>query len=247
MNLRHLQWFIDEPLPDPEVTLYQISPYSREDAARIIRHLCALAKIDLGQMGEDPASAERIRQALGHVVNAACARQALLDLNKIDRDIGEPPWRDRLRDLRNDRRQFATAIGDKSARTAPQWALIDIRQASRAGRRWLHYLRDHPAVLRKTIERALEALILQRDVGRTDRLDRVLFVEDVSRAYELLTGEPLGRSVTSDTKSRPGGRPTGPGLRLVWICLKPLDPLITDDAVAWAIRRVQERASGLTP
>jgi hypothetical protein len=76
MNLRHLQWFIDEPLPDPEVTLYQISPYSREDAARIIRHLCALAKIDLGQMGEDPASAERIRQALGRVVHAAVARSA---------------------------------------------------------------------------------------------------------------------------------------------------------------------------
>jgi hypothetical protein len=221
MNLRHLEWLIGEPVPDPEAILYEILPYSPTQANRIIQHLFRLTDFNLAQTSNDTARAERIRQALRRVVNAACARQALLDLNKIDRDIGKPPWRDRLRDLRNDRRQFATAIGDKSARTAPQWALIDIRQASRAGRRWLHYLRDHPAVLRKTIERALEALILQRDVGRTDRLDRVLFVEDVSRAYELLTGEPLGRSVTSDTKSRPGGRPTGPGLRLVWICLKP--------------------------
>jgi hypothetical protein len=31
----------------------------------------------------------------------------------------------------------------------------------------------------------------------------------------------------------------GPGVRLVRVCLAPLDPLITDDAIAWAIRRAQ--------
>jgi hypothetical protein len=142
MNLRHLEWLTGEPVPDPEAILYEILPYSPTQANRIIQHLFRLTDFNLAQTSNDTARAERIRQALGRVVNAACARQALLDLNKIDRDIGKPPWRDRLRDLRNDRRQFATAIGDKSARTALRWALIDIRQASRAGRRWLHYLRD---------------------------------------------------------------------------------------------------------
>jgi hypothetical protein len=34
-------------------------------------------------------------------------------------------------------------------------------------------------------------------------------------------------------------RPTGPGVRLVRVCLAPLDPLVTDDAIVWAIRRAQ--------
>ena len=141
----------------------------------------------------------------GLIVDAARARQALLDLDEIERDLGKPPWRDLLQDLRHDRRRFAAAISDKSARIALRWALGDLGQAARAGRRWLHYLRDNPAVLRKTIDRALEARLLQRDAGRTDRVDRVVLVEGVARAYELLTGKPLGRSVTAETKSRPGG------------------------------------------
>jgi hypothetical protein len=50
-------------------------------------------------------------------------------------------------------------------------------------------------------------------------------------------GRSLGRSLTTEQ------RPSGPGVRLVRACLEPLDPLITDDAVVWAIRRVQA-ASG---
>ena len=61
----------------------------------------------------------------------------------------------------------------------------------------------------------------------------MVLVEGVARAYELLTGRPLGRSLTAE------GTPTGPGVRLVRVCLAPLDPLITDDAIVWAIRRTQ--------
>jgi hypothetical protein len=242
MNLDQLQWFTGEPLPDPEAILYEIVPYSREDANRIIRHLCALAGFDLEQTRDDPARAARVQQAFRLIVDAAGARQAQLDLHAIDRGVGKPPWRGRLRDLRNDRRQFATAITDQNARAALRGALIDLGQASRAGRRWLHYLRDHPDVLRKTIERALEAPILYHDAGRLNRFERVVFAERVGRAYGLLTGRPFGRSVTSETKSRVEGTPTGPGLRLVSICLKPLDPDINDHAVAWAIRRAKKLA-----
>jgi hypothetical protein len=101
----------------------------------------------------------------------------------------------------------------------------------RAGRRWLHYLRDNHGMLRKAIDRALEAPLLQRDAGRIERADRVVLVEGVAHAYHLLTGKALGRSLTAE------GTPTGPGVRLVRVCLAPLDPLITDDGIVWSIRR----------
>jgi hypothetical protein len=88
-------------------------------------------------------------------------------------------------------------------------------------------------VLRRVIDRALEARLLQREAGRSDRHDRVVLVQGVSRAFELLAGKQLGRSLTAEQ------RPTGPGVRLVRLCLQPLDPLVTDDAIVWAIRRAQ--------
>jgi hypothetical protein len=51
-------------------------------------------------------------------------------------------------------------------------------------------LRDNRALLGRVIDRALEARLLQRDAGRTDRYDRVVLVQGISRAYELLTGKP---------------------------------------------------------
>jgi hypothetical protein len=72
---------------------------------------------------------------------------------------------------------------------------------------------------------------------KPSRLDRVLFARKVGRDYRLLTGRRFGRSTTSETKSRPDGRPAGPDLRLVSICLEPLDPDVSDDGVDWAIRR----------
>ena len=91
-------------------------------------------------------------------------------------------------------------------------------------------------MLRRTIDRALNTRLLQRDAGRTDRDDRVVFVQGVARAYQLLTGRSLGRSLT------PEGTPTGPGVRLVRVCLDPIDWPVTDDGVVWAIRRVQAQS-----
>jgi hypothetical protein len=58
----------------------------------------------------------RVRQTFGFIVEAARARQTLLDLWKIERQIGRSPWRDLLKELRHDRGWFAAAIGDKSVR-----------------------------------------------------------------------------------------------------------------------------------
>lgn len=242
MTLRHIKWFIGEPILDPEVILYEILPYSPTQADQIIQSLCALRTPDLGQTGNDPARAQKIREAFRCIVDAARERQALLDLDQIERRIGKSPWRDRLLDVRNGREQFGSALGDKSVRTALRWALVEAGQAKRAGPRWLHCLCDDPRLRRETISRALNTRTLKRDRGRPHRLDHVRFLEGVSRAYELLTGRSLSRTVTTATsKDQHEGIPTGSGWQLALICLKPLDPCVTDHAVDWAMRPVISR------
>jgi hypothetical protein len=192
LSTRHIEWLIGEPVPDPELMVYEVLPYAPAQANRIIEHLCRLAGLEVGRGGHDPERAERVRRAFG--------------------------------------------FRDKSARIALRWALRDLGLAGRAVCRWLHQLHDNPVMLRRVIDRALEARLLQRDAGRTDRVDRVVLVQGVGSAYQLLTGRPLGRSLTAEQ------RPTGPGVRLVRLCLTPLDPLATVDAIAWAIRRVQTQS-----
>jgi hypothetical protein len=231
--LHHLEWLLGEPVPDPEMVVYEVLPYAPAQADRIIEHLCRLAGLDVVHAGDDPVRAERVRQASQVIVDAAGARETLLDLNTIEREISGSPWRDLLKELRHDRSRFAATIRDRSACIALRWALGDLGLAGRAGRRWLHHLGNNPVVRRRTIDRALEARLLQRDAGRRDRHERVVLVQGVGRAYEILTGKPLGRSLNIEQ------RPSGPDLRLVRLCLAPLDPLVTDDAIVWAIRRAQ--------
>jgi hypothetical protein len=235
MDLPHIEWLIQEPVPDPEIVVYEVLPYAPAQAEPIVERLCGLAGLDVGQADQDPAGAERVRRAFGLIVEAARARRALLELHGIESGLGKPPWRDLLNELRHDRGRFAAVIGDKSARIALHWALRDLGPTARAGRRWLHHLHATPLALRKTIDRALEARLLQRAAGRTDRYDRVVLVQGVARAWQLLTGRPLGRSLSAEQ------RPMGPGVRLVRLCLRPLDPLVTDDAIVWAIRHAQAR------
>jgi hypothetical protein len=249
MRLPHLEWLIGGPVPDPELMVYEVLPYAPVQADRIIEQLCRLAGLDIAQATDEPARAQRVRQAFGFIIDAARARQALLGLQAIESHLGKPAWRDLLKELRHDRRRFAAAIRDGSACIALQWALRDLGLAGRAGRRWLHHLHDNPVTLRKAIDRALEARLLRRDDGRSDRYDLVVLAQGVGRAYQLLTGKPLGRSLTAEQ------RPTGPGVRLVRLCLAPPDQPalerpnqpglapphqpVTDDAIVWAIRRAQ--------
>jgi hypothetical protein len=236
MNLHHLEWLLGERVPGPEMVVYEVLPYAAVGANRIIEHLCVLAGLDARQAGDDSERADRVRRAFGLIVDGARARQAVLDLSAIENSLGKPPWRDLLKELRQDRGRFGATIGDRRACIALRWALRDLGLAGRARRHWLHHLRDNRAVLRRVIDRALEARLLQREAGRTERADRVVLVQGVGRAYQLLTGRPLGRSLTAEQ------RPSGPGVRLVRLCLTPLDPLVTDDAMVWAIRRAQDQS-----
>jgi hypothetical protein len=63
------------------------------------------------------------------------AREALLDLQAIERGVGKPPWRDLLKELRHDRGRFGAVINDRSAGIALRWARRDLGLADRAGRR----------------------------------------------------------------------------------------------------------------
>jgi hypothetical protein len=155
MGLRHLGWLIGEPVPEPEMVVYEVLPYTPAQADRIIEQLCILAGLDVAQAADDPARAERVRQAFGFIIDAARARQALLDLQAVESRLDKPPWRDLLKQLRHDRGRFAAAIRDRSACIALRWALRDLGLAGHAGPRWLHHLHDHPAVLRRAIDRAL--------------------------------------------------------------------------------------------
>lgn len=242
-KLRCLEWLIEEPVPDPEAIIYQILPYTPAAADRIIEHLCALAGLDLEQKVVDPGRAQSVRRAFEFVVDGARIWEAVVKQREIEKQIDKPPWRTRLPALRSHRREFGRALRDKSVRLALRFALIRMGHANRAGRRWLHYLYDHPPVLRQAIDRALHDRMLQKDSGLNGRVDRVLLVEGVARAYRHLTGQRLSRSVTTDTKSRMGGQPTGPGLRLVQICLQPLDPGVSIEGIAWAIRCAQSMRS----
>ena len=58
MNLRHLEWLIGELVPDPEMVVYGVLPYTAVDADRVIEQLWVLAGLEVGQGDEDLAGAE---------------------------------------------------------------------------------------------------------------------------------------------------------------------------------------------
>ncbi len=262
---RHLEWFAGESIPEPEAIFYEVLPFSSVWADIILRQLLDLVDLDNTQINIELELAQQVREAFHLILDAARTAKAAVEHSAIERDIKDTtmPWRDRLRNLNPGRLNELSS--DKSARIALRWALLETGQGARAGRRWLHYLRDHPAVLRQTVGRALETPVLRGDPGRPqDRFDDVLLVEGVARAYQHLTGKPLGRSVT--TESKKGGKaglPTGPGLWLATFCLKAYadglrrdvregvedgvsDPNdhIDDDRVVRAIRRARRRMDG---
>ena len=106
MNLHHLEWLIGELVPDSEMVVYGVLPYTAVDADRVIEQLWVLAGLEVGQADEDLAGAERVRQAFG---------SSSRPLARGSR-IGRPLRRDLLKDLRHNRGQFTAAIGDKSVR-----------------------------------------------------------------------------------------------------------------------------------
>jgi hypothetical protein len=65
LTLHHLEWLIGELVPDAEMVVYEVLPGAPVQRDRIIERLCGLAGLDVGQAADDPARAERVRQAFG--------------------------------------------------------------------------------------------------------------------------------------------------------------------------------------
>jgi hypothetical protein len=127
MCLRHLEWLIGESVQDANAIFYEMLPYAPAQAERIIEQLCGLTGLEVAHASDDPVCAERVRQAFGFIGGAAGARQALLDLQEIEREIGRSPWRDLLKGVasrpppvcRHDPRQersHRVALGDRRSR-----------------------------------------------------------------------------------------------------------------------------------
>jgi hypothetical protein len=233
MDLRHLEWLIGERVPDPEMTVYEVWPYTAPQADRVIGRLCGLAGLDLAQAGDDPARAERVRQAFGssstpHAPDRPCSICRRSSARSEDR-----------RGATCSRSCVTTAAGSppRSATRAP---------ASRcAGHCMVSAWQRAPVAAGCITCATTTGCCAGRSTGRwrpgccneTPAAPTSSTVWCSSRAWpapgSCLAGRPLGRSLTAEQ------RPTGPGLRLVRLCLEPLDPLVTDDAIAWAIRRAQ--------
>jgi hypothetical protein len=65
LTLHHLEWLIGELVPDAEMVVYEVLPGAPVQRDRIIERRCGLAGLDVGQAADDPARAERVRQAFG--------------------------------------------------------------------------------------------------------------------------------------------------------------------------------------
>ena len=104
---------------------------------------------------------------------------------------------------------------------------------------WLHGLHDDRRALRSAVDAALADEMLKDPRGRPDNFHLHSFISKISAACQIFTGKPLTRSVTSETGSegRSAGKPSGPGIAFVRVCLVPVIGTISDEAIAHGIRQ----------
>ena len=220
-----------------------MEPYERLEQAipEITTRLCQLAGFDSDVSALEPKTREKLNAALIQIEDAALALIANLDYIRIDKAIRRPTeeWRDQLRRLRDGRLNLADAVTDgrvpialrHGARRAGLWDSL--------APNWLHGLRDDRRALRLAVEAALADKMLEDPRGRPDNFHLHSFIAKVSAASQNFTGMPLARSVTSESGSegRPAGKPSGPGIAFVRVCLVPVIGVISDEAIAHGIRR----------
>jgi hypothetical protein len=78
------------------MVVYGVLPYAAVDADRIIEQLWVLAGLEVGQADEDLAGAERCGRRSSSSSRPPTRDRILLDLWKIERQLGRSPWRDLL-------------------------------------------------------------------------------------------------------------------------------------------------------
>ena len=232
-----------EDIPDYGDLEIEMEPYERLEQAipEITARLCQLAGFDSDVSALEPETREKLDAALAQIEDAALTLIAVLDYMRIDKAIRRPSeeWRDQLRRMRDGRLDLADAVTDgrvpialrHGARRAGLWDSL--------APNWLHGLRDDRRALRLAVEAALADKMLEDPRGRPDNFHLHSFIARVSAASQIFTGKPLARSVTSETGSggRSGGKPSGPGIAFVRVCLVSVIGAISDEAIAHGIRR----------
>jgi hypothetical protein len=149
-----------------------------------------LAGLEVGQAGDDPVRAERVLRRSG--------------LSSIAPARGRPcsTWRRSRPSSASCRAATCSTNCATTVASSPRWSTTRAPAPRCVGRSEIsawraapvlagHHLRGNRVALRRVIDRALEARVLQRDAGRTDLVDRVVLVQGVARAWQLLTGKPL--------------------------------------------------------
>ena len=190
-----------------------------------------------------PQRLRRIRKKYGHVERIDLAGRRR-ELRRMAPELGgAAAWRNKLRALRDGRISLEEAIADGPARKALRWGASQASILEKAEPRWLHFLRDNARELRKAVDTALRDEWLKGEVGSPDRHHIVTFVTRIALVYQVLTGERLayGMQVGKRGSKNAGRKRPSKGIRFVQVCLDPIDPDRTEDAISHLIREAYRR------
>lgn len=232
-----------EDIPDYDDLEIEMEPYERLEQAipEIKAKLCQLVNFDSDVSALEPESREKLDAALAQIEDAALTLIAALDYMRIDKAIRRPSeeWRDQLRRLRDGRLDLADAVADGRVSIALRHGVRKAGLWGSLAPNWLHGIHDDRRALRLAVDAALADEMLKDPRGRPDNFHLHSFISKISAACQIFTGKPLARSVTSETgfEERSAGKPSGPGIAFVRVCLVPVIGTISDEAIAHGIRQ----------
>lgn len=230
-----------EDIPDYGDLEIEMEPYERLEQAipKIKAKLYQLVDFYSDVSTLEPETRGKLDTALAQIEDAALTLIAVLDYMRIDKAIRRPSeeWRDQLCRLRDGQLDLAVAITDGRVSIALRHGVRRAGLWDSLAPNWLHGLHDDRRALRSAVDAALADEMLKDPRGRPDNFHLHSFIAKISAACQIFTGKPLARSVTSETKGRPAGKPSGPGIALVRVCLMPVIGAISDEAIAHGIRQ----------
>ena len=151
------------------------------------------------------------------------------------------PWRKKIQDFRDHKMTFEEAISHWDVRTVLSWGETEAGFRPGHDPRWLHYLRDNPVALRKTLETTLNSRRLS-DRGRRRNWHITVFAESIADIYLDITGRKLtyGTTVLTGSDRDAGEEVPGPSLAFAKTCLNVVVPRISRDQARYRVRQMKQ-------
>ena len=151
------------------------------------------------------------------------------------------PWRRKVRDFRDHKLTFEEAISHWDVRTVLSWAATEAGFRPGHDPRWLHYLRDNPVALRKTLKTALNSRRLS-ERGRRRNWHITVFAESIADIYLDITGRKLtyGTTVLTGSDRDAGEEVPGSSLAFAKTCLNVVVPGISRDQARYRVRQMKQ-------